>query len=181
MSVFTVLPSFFVLKGSPMTPHASPLGRVIGAILSNRRITKKSILAMAVGVCVSQIMLPLGLAQPVTFIQLTENEKAWLAGNKTIRMGVDPNYAPYSFVDKKGRYNGAAADFVQIIGDRLGITMEMVPGASMTEMSEAIKERTLDLITTIRKTCEREGFMSFTQPYIPTPLIIVTRKDYYWF
>jgi hypothetical protein len=51
-------------------------------------------------------------------------------------------------------------------------------GGSMTEMVEGVKKRTLDIITTIRKTPEREEFMNLTQSYIPTQLIIVTRKDY---
>jgi hypothetical protein len=39
-------------------------------------------------------------------IPLTADEREWLARHRDIRMGVDHNYAPYSFVDEKGRYNG---------------------------------------------------------------------------
>jgi hypothetical protein len=48
-------------------------------------------------------------------------------------------------------------------------------------MLDEFKNRTIDVITPIRNTCEREEFMSFMQPYIATPLSIVTRKDHYWF
>jgi PAS domain S-box-containing protein len=118
-----------------------------------------------------------GLAEPETGIHLTEREKGWLSEHKSIRMGVDPNYAPYAFVDG-GQYEGVSAEFIQIMNEKLGITMEMVPGPTISEMVERVRDRTLDLITTIRKTPEREQFMNFTQSYIPTPLIIVTRKDY---
>jgi PAS domain S-box-containing protein len=118
-----------------------------------------------------------GLAEPETGIHLTEKEKAWLAEHKSIRMGVDPNYAPYAFVEG-GRYEGVSAEFVQIMSESLGITMELVPGPTVSEMVESVRNRTLDLITTIRKTPEREQFMNFTQSYIPTPLIVITRKDF---
>ena len=152
--------------------------RIIGAIGAIRGITKKSPLAIAIGVALLLTMLPPGLVQAGTLTQLTEKEKAWLAEHKSLRVGVDPKYAPYSFVNERGEAEGMSAEFVQKISERLGIRMEMVPGLTWAEMIDGVKNRTVDVITTIRKTSDREEFMSFTQSYIPTPLIIVTRKDY---
>jgi len=152
--------------------------QIIRAIGTIRRITKICILSMAIGVALSLTMLPPGPARAGTLAQLTEKEKAWLAEHKTIRIGVDPKYAPYSFVNERGEAEGMSAEFVQRISERLGIRMEMVPGLTWAEMIEGVRNRTVDVITSIRKTGEREEYMSFTQSYIPTPLIIVTRKDY---
>ena len=111
-------------------------------------------------------------------IELTPAEKAFLASHKIIRLGVDPGYAPYCFVDQSGKYAGVSADFVDIISSRLGIKMQMVPGLNWKQILEGARNKTIDVITTARKTPERKSFLSFSQTYIPTPLVIVTRKDF---
>ena len=123
-------------------------------------------------------LAPAGETQGAAAIPLTADEREWLSLHRDIRMGVDHNYAPYSFVDEKGRYNGISADFVKKISARLGINMEMVPGLSWAELLDGVKNRTVDVVTTVRKTPEREPVMNFSQDYIPTPLVIVTRTDY---
>ncbi|MGB5747841.1 MAG: transporter substrate-binding domain-containing protein [Desulfobacterales bacterium] len=111
-------------------------------------------------------------------IDLSPREIAWLAAHKKIRIGVDPGYAPYSFIDESGKYAGVSADFVHIIRERLGIDMEMVPGLNWEEVLEGTRQGTVDVITTARKTTERESFLNFSQTYIPTPLVIITRRDF---
>ncbi len=111
-------------------------------------------------------------------IDLTPAEKAWLAEHQTIRLGVDPGYAPYCFVDEAGKFAGVSADFVDIISQRLGIKMQMVPGLSWPQIIEGARNKTVDVITTARKTPDRKSFLNFTQTYIPTPLVIITRRDF---
>ena len=111
-------------------------------------------------------------------IDLNPRELTWLAAHKNLRIGVDPGYAPYSFVNESGEYSGVSADFVKIIRDRLGIDMEMVPGLNWEEILEGTRQGTVDVITTARKTPERETFLNFSQTYIPTPLVIITRRDF---
>ena len=111
-------------------------------------------------------------------IDLSPKEIAWLAAHKNIRIGVDPGYAPYCFIDESGKYAGVSADFVHIIEERLGINMEMVPGLNWEEILEGTRQGTVDVITTARKTPERESFLNFSQTYIPTPLVIITRRDF---
>jgi polar amino acid transport system substrate-binding protein len=111
-------------------------------------------------------------------IDLTPREIAWLAAHQNIRIGVDPGYAPYCFVDESGKFSGVSADFVQIIRERLGINMQMVPGLSWEEILEGTRQGSVDVITTARRTPERDSFLNFSQTYIPTPLVIITRRDF---
>jgi PAS domain S-box-containing protein len=110
-------------------------------------------------------------------IQLDPKEIAWLAAHPNIRIGADPDYAPYSFVDDNGQFSGVSADFVQILNERLGIDMRMVPGLIWQDILDGARQGTIDVITTARKTPEREQDLNFSQTYIPTPLIIITRND----
>jgi PAS domain S-box-containing protein len=110
-------------------------------------------------------------------IDLSPKEIAWLAAHRDIRIGVDPDYAPYCFVNEKGEFSGVSADFARILSEILDIEMVMVPGLDWEEIVEGAQQGTVDVIATARKTDEREKFLNFSRTYIPTPLVIITRKD----
>jgi polar amino acid transport system substrate-binding protein len=117
-------------------------------------------------------------ARKQTKIDLTPREIAWLAAHQDIRLGVHPDSAPYSFVDESGNYSGVSAEFVQIIHKRLGINLEMVTGLNREELFEGARQKTVDLIATAGKTPERQEYLNFSQIYIPTPRVIITRRDF---
>ncbi|MCP4357227.1 MAG: transporter substrate-binding domain-containing protein [Chloroflexi bacterium] len=116
-------------------------------------------------------------AQENVVVNLTDAEKAWLAEHPTIRIGVDPEYAPYSFVDDNGQYVGVAMDFVDLISEQLGVSLEVVPGLTWPEIVEGARNREVDIIITAVQTDERDQFLDFTEIYIPTPLVIMIRVD----
>ena len=60
-------------------------------------------------------------------LQLTAVEQRWLVEHPAIRLGVDPAYPPFEFIAGDGAYLGIAADYVGVIEDRLGVTLEVVP------------------------------------------------------
>jgi two-component system sensor histidine kinase EvgS len=117
------------------------------------------------------------LSTKIKPLELTPEEEAWLKKHPIIQLGADPDFAPYCFANEKGEYSGISADFIQIISERLGIVMEMVPGLKWVGILDRVKNHTLDVITPARKTSDRETYLNFTQPYIPTPLIIITRSE----
>ena len=110
-------------------------------------------------------------------VNLTEKERQWLRHHPLIRIGVDRDYAPYAFVDKNGVFQGVAADYADVISQKLGIRFEMVPDLSWPEILDAAKNRSLDVITTAAWRPERDAYLAFTQGYIPTPLVIMSRSD----
>ncbi len=116
-------------------------------------------------------------AAPDPRLKLSDAETRWLAAHPVIRIGVDPGYAPYAYVDAQGRFRGVAAEFADKVSALLGIRMELVPLPSWTDIIEAAKAHRIDVITTAVKLPEREAYLGFTRMYIPTPLVIVTRAD----
>lgn len=108
---------------------------------------------------------------------LTEQEKAWLADHPVIKVGIDAGYAPYSFLDTDGSFIGVAPDFIHLLSQKLGVKIEAVPNLSWPEIVDGARNRTLDLIATAVITEERKTFLTFTQIYIPTPLVIMARID----
>lgn len=109
-------------------------------------------------------------------IDLTTKEKAWLAAHPAIRIGVDADYAPYSFRNDDGNYRGIALEFCDYLSGQLGITMEVVQELSWPEIVDGVRERKLDLVVTFAHRPEREAFANFTKIYLPTPLVIMRRR-----
>ncbi len=110
-------------------------------------------------------------------IRLTEDEQQWLARHNVIRLGIDRGYAPYSFRDEAGVYQGIAVDTMNLISRYLDITIEVVDNLEWPEIIDRAKEKKLDAILTAVATPERREFLDFTKIYLPTPLVITTRDD----
>ena len=115
-----------------------------------------------------------GAAQAVP---LTEDEKGWLERHPTVRIGVDPDYPPYSFKDPKKGYQGIAIEFMQAIGSQLGIRFEIAEDLAWPQIMEAAQNRSIDLVLPLVKTADRETYLDFSQTFLPTPLVIMAREN----
>lgn len=109
-------------------------------------------------------------------INLTNKELNWLKQHRNIRLGVDPSYAPYSFVDKNGNYSGIALDIINFIAPHLNIDIQIIEGLSWPEIMEGTKQKNIDAILTAVKTEDRLEFLEFTDTYLATPLVIMERE-----
>ncbi len=108
---------------------------------------------------------------------LTAEDRAWLAAHPVVRMGVDPAYAPYAYLDADGRYRGISAEIMALVGASLGLRLELVPLPNWSEVLRAARARRVDIITTAAKLPEREAAFAFTRVYLRTPLVVMTRAD----
>lgn len=124
----------------------------------------------------------LNLFQPLpepagSILSLTDEEWAWLAEHKTIRVGADPSYPPFGFFNAAGKYSGMGADYLTLLGKRLGIEFKIRPGLTWKEVVQGGKDRTLDLIPVIANREKHREFLNFTAPYLFFPAVIMMRKD----
>jgi len=110
-------------------------------------------------------------------LELSPIEQTWLDAHPIIRMSVEAGYGPYIFLDAEGRLQGLATDFFADIEGHLGIRFEIVSNLSWPQQMEAVRERRLDVVATVVKLPEREAFLEFTEIYLPTPLVIMTRSE----
>ncbi|MGL1894274.1 MAG: transporter substrate-binding domain-containing protein [Spirochaetaceae bacterium] len=111
-------------------------------------------------------------------LNLTEDEKVWLQNHKTIRFSGDPAYAPFEFFNDKGEYIGIAADYLELIESRLGVTFEHVPDLTWSQAVEALNSGSIDVLPVITNTEVRRENIIFTQNYLNFPQVIVTMDDY---
>ena len=111
-------------------------------------------------------------------VALSEEERAWLAAHPEIRLGVDPDWAPFEFIDGERGYRGLCADYVQLINERLGLAMAAPAAAERwSEVMRKARAREIDVLPCLARTPRREEFLKFAESHISFPWMIITRKE----
>lgn len=112
-----------------------------------------------------------------TAITFTPEEKQWLATHKTILAGIDHNFAPFEFVDKKGNLQGITADYLAELSRILGVEFDITKEKNWNAVNEFAKQGKVDIIPCIVSTDQRRKYLNFTDPYLSFPMVIVTNKN----
>lgn len=109
--------------------------------------------------------------------RLTETERRWLGEHPVIRLGVDPGWPPFEYIDDHSAYKGIASDYVQLAGEKLGIRMVPVPGLSWSQVLEKARGAEIDVIACVTPSEDRSEFLLFTSPYLNVSNVIVTHTN----
>ena len=109
---------------------------------------------------------------------LSEADQQWLQAHGPVRLGLpEPGWPPFDMFTVDGQHQGITADYVWLIGERLGATVEIVKFPSFQDTLDALKRGDIDAMGSIVRTPARESFALFTLPYIQSKPVIITRKD----
>ncbi|MGN8277195.1 bifunctional diguanylate cyclase/phosphodiesterase [Pseudomonas sp. SMV71] len=109
-------------------------------------------------------------------LTLTDEELRWLKDHPDLRLGVDASWPPFEFRDDQGRYQGLAADYVEIIRERLAVTLTPIEPVSWTAVLEQVAQGKIDLLPGIMSTPERQNYLAFTRPYLDFPIVILAHQ-----
>ena len=110
-------------------------------------------------------------------IEFTEAEKDFIQKHPVIRLGVDPQFIPYEFFDSDGKYKGIAADYINLISERVGIKMEAKQEANWSITYEKAVQGELDLLACVSKTAEREEFLLFSESYYSFQKVLIIKNN----
>jgi PAS domain S-box-containing protein len=110
-------------------------------------------------------------------IELTDEEKDWLAQIRTVRVRT-VDYPPYLIVKDDWPPEGIVIEYLRLIADRTGIEFKYeVTDHSFAEFLENMKGgQGPDMTALIVPTPEREQFLSFSESYIASPYVVFTRE-----
>ncbi len=115
-------------------------------------------------------------AAPAVALTLSQAERIWLAAHPTLRLGVDASWPPFEFRDEQGRYQGLTADYIALVEQRLGVSIQLVEPSSWSVVLEQAKAGHLDLLPGVMATPERQTSLAFTRPYLDFPIVILARN-----
>ena len=110
-------------------------------------------------------------------LALTAAEVLWLREHKTLRVAGPKAFPPFQYVKEDGSVGGMASDYIRILSERLGVNMEVRTDLTWPEVLQKVKNRELDVLSCAAKTTERETYLTFTEPYLSFPMVIISRKD----
>ena len=109
-------------------------------------------------------------------LTFTDEEQQWLKDHPQLLLGIDTTWPPFEFRDQEGHYKGLAADYMQLITGRLGITVKQISASNWSEVLEQTKEGKIDWLPGVMSTPERQKSLAFTRPYLDFPIVILAHK-----
>lgn len=112
---------------------------------------------------------------PITF---TSQEKAYIERSGVVKMCVDPDWVPFERINEQGKHEGIAADLVQLVAQRVGLRIELLPVKTWDESLIASKSGRCQIMSFLNQTPAREQWLIFTQPIFFDPNIIITREEH---
>lgn len=119
------------------------------------------------------LIIPFSYASATT-LSLTPEEIAYIEANPVIRVGVDPEFVPFEFIEN-GEYKGIASDYIKLIESRTGLSFHVVQDLTWTEAYFEALSGNIDVLPAISKTAGREVFFNFSTPYIEFKRAIITK------
>ncbi len=139
---------------------------------------KVQICGLSLWISLLLLCLPvLSIGADTKELQLTPEEQSWLASHQKIVVGGETDWAPFDFVDGATGYAGIANDYLQIIGEKLGLEIEVITGPPWSELLSMARRKEIDVLPALYHSTDREEFLRFTEPYLALPEFVFTRSD----
>lgn len=109
-------------------------------------------------------------------IDLTQQEKEYISNNPIVKVGIMPDFTPFSYYIKNTPV-GFEHDLLKIIADKTGLEFENHID-KWTNIYNSFKNKEVDIITSISYKKYREPFTTFTSAYYEIPIMIFVRDDF---
>lgn len=109
---------------------------------------------------------------------LTPEERLWITNNQSrIVLAVETGYAPFVFLDAQGQPTGLAHDYIRLIESKIGVSFKQQQFSSLSDIFERVRAGDAYIVNAVTKTPARLQFLTFTDPFISVPNVIIVRKD----
>ena len=108
-------------------------------------------------------------------IGLSADERAWVARLPVLRVGYEVDRYPYSFLNRKGAFDGLAADHIAMLQRKMGLRLQLVPAPDWNTLQRMAMANEVDLIAAGSSGDVDPRDMGFSQPYENFPEVIVAR------
>ncbi len=108
-------------------------------------------------------------------ISLTEEEKAWLAANPVIPIGVDGRWPAVDFISPNGDHSGILHDYLTLFEKQLGVSFVPRVFGSFQDMLTSVRSGNLKVGATLVKNPDRAKNLWFSSPYFSAVKVIVSK------
>ncbi|TVZ41523.1 diguanylate cyclase (GGDEF)-like protein [Alteromonadaceae bacterium 2753L.S.0a.02] len=125
---------------------------------------------------IQEAWLPKDYRDLLVEIDLSDTELAWLEKHRDIRLGIDPEFAPFEYLEG-GKYSGMASDYIALLNQRLNLNMQVVPNLTWDAVIKRAERGEIDVLPAVGKTMQRQQYLAYTEPYLQFHRVIITRSD----
>ncbi len=109
---------------------------------------------------------------------LVPAERQWLAQHRTLKVGISiDDYQPIDITRDRNRYQGISADYLSLVGARLGVPMQVMGFAERAQAVEALRAGNIDILTSANGYERDVPGLAFTADYMPDRSVVVVRGD----
>lgn len=109
-------------------------------------------------------------------ISLTAAERDWIKNNPKVTVAIMADWPPMAQTDSHGIVTGVDVDIIRLVGERLGLDIEIVTDTFKKNL-EAVRDGKIDALMDVTPKKDREEYLNFTDIYLDIPHVVVTRKD----
>ena len=110
-------------------------------------------------------------------LQLTDAEQRWIEQHPEVRVVINENFLPFTFLDDQGRLRGVSADVLEKVSQRTGLHFKVTRAGPVQDMVARVASGEADMLAAFTPSVEREGELSFTRPYFTTSFVLVSRDN----
>lgn len=110
-------------------------------------------------------------------LQLSREEYQFLEEHQTVRLGIDPKFMPFEFLDEHDIHTGIAADLLALISERTGLSFTYDPTLSWTETISQAREGSIDVLSAVGYTRDRAEYLTYLPAYIHFQRAIIVQKS----
>lgn len=95
---------------------------------------------------------------------LTAQQRRWLNDHPIVFYGAESDWAPFDFVDAKGKHTGLSKDYLDLVARNTGVKFVPVVDSWSALLAKA-KNGSLDLLPAIYYSPEYENYLHYSKPY----------------
>ncbi|WP_198401110.1 transporter substrate-binding domain-containing protein [Thiomicrospira microaerophila] len=110
-------------------------------------------------------------------LNLTKEEEQYLQFKRDITMCVDPDWEPYERITKQGEHVGLAADFIELISQKIGKPFRLIPTTSWQQSLEYAKQGRCETLSFLNQTPQRDTYLDFTSILYDEGEVIIAKEN----
>ena len=110
-------------------------------------------------------------------LRLSASEQRWLDKHPRVKVAVLGKFAPLSFFDEQGQFEGLSAEVLSRISLRTGLKFDLEQSSSLPRQIDEAGMGQVDMLAVVTPSTERSEKIRFTRPYLSNPYVLVVRDD----
>jgi two-component system, NarL family, sensor histidine kinase EvgS len=116
-------------------------------------------------------------AQPRAKVELDAAQQAWIRDHGSVRLGFDADFAPITFANRAGGFDGLAADLTRAMAGKVGLIIALEEGGRFSDVYDRARRGELDLIVAAARNAERSRDFDFVGPFLRVPTVVVAASE----